>query len=68
MIRDHAKRDIAQAQLSRERRFGHSRHSHHIGAVSLEPVDFGGGLEPRPLHRRVDASIDHRFARALRRV
>src|SRR6185436_18938529 len=46
MVDHDGKRAVAELELARERRFGHSRHSDHVGAVAFHAVDLGGRFQP----------------------
>ena len=56
VIDDDRDRRVGHAELARERRFRHAGHADQRRAVALQPVDFGGRLEPRA--RTIDRAID----------
>ena len=63
VVRDHRDGRVLQAELARQRGLGHAGHADEVGAVALEAVDLGRGLEARPLASR----RRRRRRRALRR-
>ena len=64
VVDHHRDRRVAEPELARQRRFRHAGHADHVGAVALQPVDLGGGLEPRPLRGGIDAAVDDCLAAA----
>ena len=66
VVHDDRECRVAEAELARERRFRHAGHADHVGAVALEAVDLGRGLEPRTLRRGVGPAFDDRLGRLAR--
>ena len=64
IVGDDGDRRVLEAELARERRLRHAGHADHVGAVALEAVDLGRGLQARPLRRGIDAAVDDRLAAA----
>ena len=62
MVDHHADRRVRQAEFARERGLGHAGHAHQRGAVAFEAVDLRRRLEPRAVHRAVDAAVRQRNA------
>ena len=54
VVHHHGERGVLEAELARERRLGHAGHADHVGAVALQAVDLGRGLQARALGRGVD--------------
>ena len=59
-VRHHRNRCVTQSDLACQRRFRHTRHTHHVDAVALEPVDLGCRFQTRALRSRIDAAVDRR--------
>ena len=64
VIDAHAEPRVGETELARERALGIERHPDHVGAVATHALDFGRGLEARPLRGGVDALFLHGDAEA----
>ena len=68
-VGDERKARIVDAELARERGFGHAGHADEIAAVAAHARDFGARFQPRTLRRAVAAAVDDGDRRPrLRRI
>ena len=67
MVDDDADRRVGQIELPGQRGFRHAGHADQRRAVALQPVDLGGGFQPRPVDGAVDAAVAQREAGGSRR-